>query len=140
MNGYFDTSALFKLLLAEHGSAQVLTLWQRCDRALSTGLTYVESRAALAAAGRAGWVPGSEAPTLREEFEDVWGEVTVVAPEPPLLRFAGHLAERHALRGYDAVHLASALALDEQVVFASADSALCGAAEREGLALLVLDG
>lgn len=40
------------------------------------------------------------------------------------------------LRGYDAVHLASALSLTEPVVFASADAALCQAAQIEGLPLL----
>src|SRR6201999_2901363 len=47
----------------------------------------------------------------------------------PLARAAGELAERHALRGYDAVHLASALAIeDEGLVVATWDRDLATAA------------
>ena len=56
--------------------------------------------------------------------------------EPPLLRLAAGRGFRPGLRGYDAVHLASALSLTEPVVFASADADLRRAAETEGLALL----
>jgi hypothetical protein len=54
---------------------------------------------------------------------------------------AAELTQRHPLRGYDAVHLASALALDLSLkaaglppaVFVSADEVLCEAARAEGL-------
>src|SRR5262249_41242138 len=49
---------------------------------------------------------------------------------------AGQLAEQHGLRGYDAIHLAAALATRPQVgdyVFASFDEQLNTAASREGL-------
>jgi predicted nucleic acid-binding protein len=51
---------------------------------------------------------------------------------------AGDLAEKHALRGLDAIHLASALLLDEElssaVLFASSDQRLQEASRREKLA------
>lgn len=136
MNCYFDTSALVKLVLVEPGSDRVLQLWRRTDRALASSLTYVEAGAALAAARRTGRITEVDLPALKREFEGWWEEVTAIAPERPLLRFAGSLAGIHGLRGYDAVHLASALALDEPVVFASADAARRRAAEMEGLTLL----
>jgi predicted nucleic acid-binding protein len=37
----------------------------------------------------------------------------VIGLDDALARTAGELAERHALRGYDAVHLASATAIDD---------------------------
>jgi predicted nucleic acid-binding protein len=57
---------------------------------------------------------------------------------------AAELAQRHPLRGYDAVHLASALALNQALAaenagsatFVSADSVLCDAAADEGLAVI----
>jgi uncharacterized protein len=48
---------------------------------------------------------------------------------------AGELAERFALRGYDAVHLASALSAGGQVTLVSWDAALRNAAEQNGCAL-----
>lgn len=45
---------------------------------------------------------------------------------------ARKLAPDHALRGYDAVHLAAATMVGADV-FTSADSALCDAAAREGM-------
>lgn len=137
MNSYFDTSTLIKLVLQEPGSERVRRLWGRTDRALASAVTYVEARAALAAARRAQRIGEREFPGVKREFERRWSEVTVIAPEWPLLRLAGGLAEIHGLRGYDAVQLASALALSEPVVFASADGELCRAAEAEGLHLLV---
>jgi predicted nucleic acid-binding protein len=47
---------------------------------------------------------------------------------------AGRLAEEHGLRGYDAVHLASALALKETTMV-TWDGDLRAAAAREGLDL-----
>jgi predicted nucleic acid-binding protein len=52
-----------------------------------------------------------------------------------------NLTQRHPLRGYDAVHLATALRLSEALTdealepltFVSADDVLCQAAEAEGL-------
>jgi hypothetical protein len=54
-----------------------------------------------------------------------------------IVRHAGDLAERHDLRGYDAVHLASALAVvpaGEPLV--TWDTALADAARLEGLAVV----
>ena len=49
-----------------------------------------------------------------------------------LVEHASDLAELHGLRGYDAVHLAAALAVGA-VVLTSADADLCDAASRAGM-------
>lgn len=50
-------------------------------------------------------------------------------------RDAGHLAEHFGLRGYDAVHLAAALAVnDDDVVLVTGDRELATAARAAGLA------
>lgn len=58
----------------------------------------------------------------------------------PLIHQAAELAERHRLRGYDALHLASALLLagrlGEEMAFASWDDDLDAAAARQGLTLI----
>ncbi|MCY4493642.1 MAG: type II toxin-antitoxin system VapC family toxin [Acidimicrobiaceae bacterium] len=49
---YFDSSALVKLLVEESGSDVAAALWDGCDAAVSSRLSYLEVCAALAAAGR----------------------------------------------------------------------------------------
>jgi predicted nucleic acid-binding protein len=62
-------------------------------------------------------------------------ELVQVGVDDALAHDAGELAEALALRGYDAVHLASALALgDEEVALITWDGDLSSAAERMGLA------
>jgi hypothetical protein len=59
----------------------------------------------------------------------------VIEADDLVTRAAGDIAERFRLRGYDAVHLASALAASEKgmLVFVSWDGELSKAASRSGL-------
>jgi predicted nucleic acid-binding protein len=56
-----------------------------------------------------------------------------------LVQFAGDLAEKHALSGFDSVHLASALRLHQklrdEMQFSGWDRDLVNAAQSEGIAL-----
>jgi predicted nucleic acid-binding protein len=70
-------------------------------------------------------------------FEHAYEQLVAIGVDEQLTRDAGALAERFALRGYDAVHLASALALAEQdVALVSWDQELCRAGAAAGLAVL----
>ncbi|MCB0972865.1 MAG: PIN domain-containing protein, partial [Acidimicrobiales bacterium] len=51
----------------------------------------------------------------------------------PIAEDAAALAERRALKGADAIHLASALALDGDLVFTTWDRRLHAAARAQGL-------
>lgn len=107
---YFDTSALIKLLLAEQGSQIADEVWSRSSSRIASRLIYPEARAALAAAQRAGRI---DEPTHRATVDDLGsacGAMTLIGVDWTLAKHAGELAERHALRGYDAMHLATALA------------------------------
>jgi predicted nucleic acid-binding protein len=68
----------------------------------------------------------------RAEFESLQTELLVVGIDKALARRAGELAEQHGLRGYDAVHLASALSLATDATFVSWDPDLRRAAARSG--------
>jgi len=54
---YADTSALVKVLLEESGSLDMVRLLEQADGVVSVAISYVELRAALAAAIRDGRVP-----------------------------------------------------------------------------------
>jgi uncharacterized protein len=61
--------------------------------------------------------------------------MTLVGLDGPLTREAGELAEELGLRGYDAVHLASALALATDTTFVTWDEKLRRAAASSGCSL-----
>jgi len=72
---------------------------------------------------------------IKREFERDWNKHFILNVSSDIIKAAGDLAEKHGLRGFDALHLASALSLKEKsatsVVFFSADTTLAEAAERE---------
>lgn len=107
---YFDASAFVKLLVEEDGSDLADTLWDACDAALSSRLSYPEVRAALAASHRNADLTTADLATAVAQWEVLWGSTRAVELTPQLERSAGELASEHALRGADALHLASALA------------------------------
>lgn len=134
MNVYLETSAFFKLVVDENGSAEAVELWEAAHRAIASRLMYPEARSALAAAARAGRVTDSELRLVRSRLESRWDQVEIIEIDDEIARSSGDLAEAHALRGYDSVHLASAVALaDETSVLATWDLDLRRAALDAGL-------
>lgn len=106
---YFDTSALVKLYLREPHSIAVGMLFGSLVRATSHEIAFVEVRAALAAANRGQRLPDSQHAISVRNFGRDWASgISPVVTDIPLLERAAELAEGFALRGYDAVHLASA--------------------------------
>jgi predicted nucleic acid-binding protein len=102
-------------------------------------LCYPEGRAALAAARRARRLSATTQGRALEEFESLHGELMLVGIDGPLARQAGELAEELELRGYDAVHLASALALGTDTTLVTWDEDLKRAAAQSGCAVAPAD-
>ena len=135
MKAYFDTPALVSLLIDEPGTAAAGAAWDDADRVVSVRLAHVEARAALAQAARLGRISPAQHRGSVAELERLLEQVEVVGIDDELVRAAGELAERHALRAYDAVHLGAALTVnDQRFVFVAGDRALLSAATVEGLA------
>jgi len=129
---YVDTSTLIKLLIDEAGTAQAGRIWDEPDVLVSARLTYVEARAALAAARRQERISAAVFRAAVKGLDLLWSQVSVVEIDEELMRSASDLAEGHSLRGYDAVHLAAARLVGADV-FSSADHRLCAAASSSGL-------
>jgi uncharacterized protein len=69
----------------------------------------------------------------RRRISALWAAIDRIEPTEPVTRRAGDLAERHRLRAYDAVHLASLEhAADPGTVLVSADVELLQAARSLG--------
>lgn len=129
---YVDTSTLLKRLLLEDGSDEADRIWDASDVLVCAVAVIVEARAALAAAQRAKRITAQEHRLATSELAALLDEITFVEITEDLAGAAGDVAEAEALRGYDAMHLAAALAVGASVL-TSADAALCEAAHRRGL-------
>lgn len=123
-----------KLLIDEAGAEEAITIWSQTRLAVSTRLLYPEARAALGAAARDHRIGPGEMAAFRRKLEALAGDVAYVEVTSELAARAGDLAEQHRLRGYDAVHLSSALQIDAaERIFVSSDGRLADAAEAVGL-------
>lgn len=131
---YFDSSALVKLLVEEEGSDLVAQLWDGCDAAVASRLAYPEVRAALAAANRNHDLDDGALRAAVADWGSYWAAVRPVDLSAAVEQHAGELAVSYGLRGADAVHLASALAIgDPDLVVAVWDLRLHAAATSAGL-------
>lgn len=130
-----------KLLVDEPGADEAFDLWSQARLAVSTRLLYPEARAALGAAARGRRFPPEKMPMFREKLEALAADVAYVEVTRALALRAGDLAEKHRLRGYDAVHLSSALEIDAaETVLVSSDGRLARAARSLGLTTARLPG
>ena len=135
MIAYLDTSAMVPLLIAEPTSSVCATLWNTADDVVTSQLAYVETADALAAARRAGRITRDEHRSAIAQLDDIWAQTAVVRVDETLVAHAAALADTHALRGYDAVHCASAIAVsDVDMIAAAGDRRLLDAWHDLGLA------
>ena len=135
MIAYFDSSAIVPLLVDEIGTERARDQWLAADRLVTVRLSHVEARAALVQAERSGRVAPAQRRHLGAELDGLLEQVGFVDVDESLVRSAGDLAETHALRAYDAVHLAAAVTVgSDDLVLVAGDRALIEAARAAGLA------
>jgi predicted nucleic acid-binding protein len=108
---YFDSSAFVKLVVEEQGSDLAAELWDGCDAAVSSRLSYPEVHAALAAAARNRQLTSGDRRLAASMWEKYWQSTWPIEITEEIEQHAGQLAGALALRGADAVHLSSALEL-----------------------------
>lgn len=149
MSVFADSSALVKLYVAEFGHEAVRAGAGPGPFVIAT-LARVEVPAALWGKSRTGELSASDAALLASAFEfdyhgdDQAGSIfAIVAVDESIVVSAARQAARHALRAYDAVQLACAIAArgaDPSVdTFAVFDLQLRDAAVVEGFSLLDTD-
>lgn len=136
MIGYFDTSALVPLLIAESSSEVCRRLWDDADAVVTTRLSYVEAAVALAQALLLGRLTEQNHDAAKRILDELWAEFDVIDVDDVVVRRAAQLALRCALRGYDAVHCAAAEQLDDDddLVVAAGDQKLLDACRALGMA------
>lgn len=122
-------------MIEEDGSHVAAKLWDGPLDVASSILCYPEARAALAAAARARRLSATSYRDACNKLESVFHDLTLVGVDGDLAGHAGELADELALRGYDAVHLASALAFGPEITLVSWDRYLRRAAAQSGCAI-----
>ena len=147
MAGYFcDSSAIAKRYISETGTSWVIGLMRSAaqNEFAVAQITGVEVVSAISRRHRGNFLTTFQADKAIHSFlRDFNNRFGVVKIDDTLIRSAIYLAQTHVLRGYDAVQLASAIALNDKLsklglshfVFVSADNNLNLAATAEGLAV-----
>jgi uncharacterized protein len=134
---YFDTSALVKRYVEEPGSRRVEALIASDTQIATSKIAYAELHAALAPKLRERALTLSAYRRISGQLELDWHAYTRVEFADAVLGLTRDLVRRHPLRAFDAVHLAAAILLRDQlketINFVAADQRLLRAAQREGL-------
>ena len=107
MTLYLDTSSLVKLYVTEAGSNVVRQLVGDAKVVATSVVAYAETRAAFARLRRERVLTASRLASAKSEFEEQWPTYLTLEATDSLCRAAGELAEKHRLRGFDSIHLAS---------------------------------
>ena len=107
MTLYLDTSSLVKLYVQEVGAEDVRNLVAQAAVVATSIVAYPETRAALARLRRSGDLTPAKFAAAKRDFEDQWPAFLALEVTAAMSREAGDFAERYALRGFDALHLAS---------------------------------
>ena len=134
---YLDTSALIKRFVAEKGTPLVRNVVAEPESVATAKIAYAEVYAGLTRRKRERSLSEVQYHLACRQFERDWRAYVRVDLLDEVLFLARDLIQRHPLRGFDAIHLASALrlqnSLGEEITFAAADERLLRASEAEGL-------
>lgn len=133
---YFDASALVKRYVREQGTVKVRRLLTE-DVPATSRLSAVEIGSALARRARDGAFSEANRDRAFAMLDTDMAGLLIVELTSEIVARAQGLLRRHALRGGDAIHLASCLYLQEELGettrFVAFDKRLNDAARGEGL-------
>lgn len=110
---YLDTSALVKLYALENGRDLVEQAVDEATVIATSSVAYAEARVTLARKRREGVFSDEDLREAVAALDGDWHTFETLTATDNTASLAGNLAEEYALRGFDAVHLASALLVRE---------------------------
>jgi predicted nucleic acid-binding protein len=140
---YLDASAWVKRYYAEAGTRWVQELFRRQQAMACSSLGAIEVIATLARKRKAGAISQSEYDEKAQELADDWSKFVQIELTREVSERARDVAGSLAIRGADAVHLASALVLqsrltdeDDRLTLITSDRELLEAARHSGLTVV----
>lgn len=135
---YLDTSALMKRYFKESHSNELLSMWKEADQIVTSSVAYAETIASLYRKKRDVDLSSKVFNKLVNSFHLDWEAFIRVEINDDLNETIHRVVAKHPLRGFDAIHLASAIITYERIndsfLFACFDQKLINGAQMEGLA------
>ena len=132
MRIFFDSSAFAKRYVSEEGTDAVV---QWCDRAAEialSGIALPELISAFCRLRRESKISEAQYQQLKDSLLADIEDAAICDLTPIVLAHSIASLERNALRGMDAIHIGSAVAMQADL-FVSADARQCAAAAAAGL-------
>jgi predicted nucleic acid-binding protein len=135
---YFDSSSIVKWFFDEQFAELARGTKNKAEIVLTSLIAFPEVLSAINRACGDGRCTKSEMEMVRSDFLRIWPKFQWVRVNEDLIQQAGDLIFKHNLRGFDAVHLASALLLKQEngeidLFFSCFDQNLNQAARKQGL-------
>ena len=134
---YLDASALVKRYIQELGTPEVIQVIIQAEAVGASIISRAETAAALAKANRLNVLTNHDADRAMSRFREEWPDIIRIQVTEFVVARADQVAWEYGLRGFDAVHLASALLwheqLNQEVSFATFDRQLWLAVRNSGL-------
>ena len=106
---YLDTSALVKKYFEEEHSAEVISAWKSALGIVTSAVAYAELLAAIYRKASETQVKRSWFERVTAAFDEDWSSFIVVEVNNRLNEAIHKVIANHGLRGFDAIHLSSAL-------------------------------
>ena len=133
---FLETSNLVKLYVREKDSRAVRKSVEAAEAVATSVIAYAEARAAFARKLREKGISEEAHRHIKGALDRDWPRFFILNVSAGTAKMAGDLAEKRGLRGFDALHLASAVELRAAgatgLRFSSADERLLAAARAEG--------
>jgi len=112
---YLDTSALVKRYFRESHSDAVLSRWRSATQIVTSFVAYAETMAAVYRKKREAVLSEELIGKIASSFRSDWESFIRVEVNQELNGYIDHVVKAHPLRGFDAIHLASALVVREKI-------------------------
>jgi len=132
MRIFFDSSAFVKRYIREEGTDNVLTLCNQATELCLSGIALMEIISAFCRLQRENRVSSSQYRQLKALLMADIVDAAICDLSPEVIRYSIIALEANVLRGMDAIHIGSALALKADL-FVTSDSSQFAAALQAGL-------
>ena len=133
---YLDTSALVKRYFLEAYSDDVLSRWKSATQIVTSSVAYAETMASMYRKKRESDLADTLILKIADTFHQDWESFIRVEVSDKLNEYMDRVVQKYPLRGFDTIHLASAMVIHEKLpedfVFVCFDDKLARAAQLEG--------
>jgi uncharacterized protein len=141
---YLDTSALVKRYFQEENTDDVIDKWREAEEIVTSSVAYAEALAAFHRKKRESTIDTEAMRRLIEDFREDWRTFIRIRVDDELNRYIDQTTARYSLRGFDAIHLSSALVVHEKfkadLLFMCFDNQLTSAAAEAGIRTFNVEG